>query len=153
MTLLDDIPEGALVGLDAAIWIYEFEANPKYGPIIHPFFRDRLDAGKNRFGASLVTLAEVLVQPIALGRKDLADRYRAAFLPRAGFEAWEMTRDVIERAAELRAKYRIKLVDALHLAAAILNRANLFLSNDDDLLRVTEIKVLVLDRYLPGATP
>ncbi len=52
-----------MVGLDAAIWIYEFEANSTYGPIVHPFFRDRLDAGKNRFGSSLLTLAEVLVQP------------------------------------------------------------------------------------------
>ncbi len=74
MSLLDDIPEGVVVGLDASVWIYEFEANPTYGPIVHPFFRDRLDAGKNRFGSSLLTLAEVLVQPIALGRKDLADR-------------------------------------------------------------------------------
>jgi predicted nucleic acid-binding protein len=153
MSLLDDIPEGALVGLDASIWIYEFEGNPTYGPIVHPFFRDRLDAGKNRCGSSLLTLAEVLVLPLALGRKSLADRYRAAFQPRPGFEAWEMTRDVIERKAELRAKYRLKTVDALHVAAAVLNRADLFLSNDDDLLRVTAIKVLALDRYLPGAAP
>jgi predicted nucleic acid-binding protein len=153
MSLLDDIPEGALVGLDASIWIYEFEAHPTYGPIVHPFFRDRLDVGKNCFGASLLTLGEVLVQPIALSRTDLADRYRAAFLPRPGFEAWEMTRHVIERAAELRARYRLKLVDALHLAAAIVNRADLFLSNDEDFRHVTEIRVLVLDDYLPGAVP
>ena len=153
MSLLNDIPEGALAGLDASIWIYEFEANPTYGPIVHPFFRDRLDAGKNRFGSSLLTLAEVLVLPIALGQKALADRYRAAFLPRPGFEAWEITRDVIERAAELRAKYRLKTVDALHVAAAILKRADIFLCNDNGLVRVTEIKVLVLDHYLPGATP
>ena len=102
MSLLDDIPEGVVVGLDTSVWIYEFEANPTYGPIVHPFFRDRLDVGKNRFGSSLLTLAEVLVQPIALGRTDLADRYRLAFQPRPGFEAWDVTRDVIERAAELR---------------------------------------------------
>jgi predicted nucleic acid-binding protein len=153
MSLLDDIPEGTLIGLDAAVWIYEFEGNPTYGPVVHPFFRDRLDAGKNRFGSSLLTLGELLVQPIVLGRTDLADRYRAAFLPRPGFEAWEITRDVIERAAALRAKYRLKTVDALHMAGAVLNRADLFLSNDHGLARVAEIKVLVLKNYLPRATP
>jgi predicted nucleic acid-binding protein len=107
MSLLDHIPEGDLVALDASIWIYEFEANPTYGPIVHPFFRDRLDVGKNRCGSSLLTLAEVLVQPLGLGRKDLADRYRAAFVPRPGFEVWEMTREVIERSADLRARYRL----------------------------------------------
>ena len=66
---------------------------------------------------------------------------------------WDATRDVVERAAELRAKYRLKMMDALHVASAIVNRADLFLSNDDDLRRVTEIKVLLLKSYLPGATP
>jgi predicted nucleic acid-binding protein len=153
MSLLDDIPEGTLVALDASIWIYEFEANPTYGPIVQPFFRDRLDVGKNRFGSSLLALAEVLVQPLSLGRKDLADCYRAAFLPRPGFEVWEMTRDVVERSADLRARYRLKLVDALHLAAALANRADRFLSNDDAFRRVTEIKVLLLDDYVPSAAP
>ncbi len=64
-----------------------------------------------------------------------------------------MTRDVIERAAELRVRYRLKLADALHVAAAIINRADLFLANDDKLRRVTEITVLSLDSYLPGAAP
>jgi predicted nucleic acid-binding protein len=153
MSLLDDIPEGSLVGLDTAIWIYEFEAHPTYGPIVNTFFRDRLDSGKNRSGSSLLTLGELLVRPIALGRTDLADRYRAAFVPRPGFEVWAMTREVVERSAELRARHRLKLADALHLAAALVNRADLFLSNDDQLRRVTEIRVLLPDDYAAAGTP
>jgi len=72
VTLLDDIPEGSLVALDTMVWIYEFEAHPVFGPIVHPFFRDRLDAGKNRAGSSLLTLGELLVQPLASGRADIA---------------------------------------------------------------------------------
>lgn len=41
----------------------------------------------------------------------------------------------------------------MHVAAAIVNRADLFLANDDKLRRITEIRVLALDDYLPGATP
>jgi hypothetical protein len=41
----------------------------------------------------------------------------------------------------------------LHLAAAVANRADLFLSNDDAFRGVTEIKVLMLDDYVHPAAP
>ena len=118
-----------------------------------PFFRDRLNAGKNHAGASVLTLGELLVKPLTLGRMDLVAAYQTTFSARPGFDVWEATRDVVEKAAELRAKYKFKMMDALHVASAIVNRADLFLTNDDGLRRVTEIKVLVLKGYLPGATP
>ena len=58
------------------VWIYEFEAHPVFGPVVHPFFHDRLDAGKNQAGSSLLKLGELLVQPFASGRVDIADSYR-----------------------------------------------------------------------------
>jgi hypothetical protein len=72
--LLSDIPEGSLVALDTIVWIYEVEAHPTFGPIVHKFFRDGLDAGRNRAGSSLLTLGELLVQPLSCGRQDLAER-------------------------------------------------------------------------------
>lgn len=153
MNLLDDIPENTLVGIDAVIWIYEFENNPVFAPLTGPFFRDRLNTGKNRAGASVLTLGELLVKPLMLGRADLVTAYRTAFSPRPGFDVWEATRDVVEKAAELRAKYKLKMLDAPHTASAVMNRADLFLTNDDGLRRVTEIRVLVLKDYLPATTP
>jgi predicted nucleic acid-binding protein len=50
-----------------------------------------------------------------------------------------------ERAAELRARYRIKLPDAIQLAAAISEGWEAFLTNDRRLAQVVEIRVLVLD--------
>jgi predicted nucleic acid-binding protein len=43
------------------------------------------------------------------------------------------------------------MLDALHLAAAMENRAGVFLSNDTELRRVREIKVLTLSDYLGTA--
>jgi hypothetical protein len=48
VSLLDDIPEASLVALDSVVWIYEVEAYPSFGPVVPAFFRDRLDAGRNR---------------------------------------------------------------------------------------------------------
>ena len=73
--------------------------------------------------------------------------YRKYFLPSGSFAVWDLSRDVVEKAAELRAKYRIKMLDALHIATAIVSQADLFVCNDLGLRRVTEIKILLLSDY------
>ncbi|MBI4604023.1 MAG: hypothetical protein HY721_18865 [Planctomycetes bacterium] len=77
MSLLDDIPVGSLVALDTVAWIYEVEAHATFGPIVRPFFSERLEMGENRAGSSLLTLGELLVQPLSLGRADIASWYRS----------------------------------------------------------------------------
>jgi uncharacterized protein len=144
MNLIDAVPAGAVVALDTMVWIYELEAHPEFGPIVRSFFRDGLEAGRNRAGSSLLTLGELLVQPLSLGRLELVDRYRRIFTPDSGFAVWEVTRDVVETAAALRAKYRLRMLDALHVASALVHRAGFFVTNDEGLRRVNEVKVLIL---------
>jgi hypothetical protein len=48
----------------------------------------------------------------------------------------------------LRARYQIRTPDAIQIAAAIDFGARLFLTNDDRVRRVTEIEVVVLERWL-----
>jgi predicted nucleic acid-binding protein len=153
MILIDDIPEGALVGLDSMIWIYEVESDPVFGPVVRPFFQQRLSTGRNRAGSSLLLLGELLVRPLAQGRTDLVNRFRAAIIPSPGFLVWEATRDVVEQAAALRVKYRLKMLDALHVASAVVNRADFFLTNDEGLRRVNEVKVLILADYVTLMPP
>jgi predicted nucleic acid-binding protein len=153
VNLLDDIPEGTLVGLDTAVWIYEVEGHASFGPVVNPFFRDRLAQGRNRAGSSLLTLGELLVHPLALGRGDLVNQYRSYFTATTNFVVWEATRQIVEDAAALRVKYRLKMMDALLVASAVANGATLFLCNDNGLRRVSELKVLVVADYVSLATP
>lgn len=153
MSLLDDIPERELVGLDTAVWIYQVEAHPSFFPVVDPFFRDRLGQGRNPARSSLLSLGELLVQPLALGRADLANLYRSYFTPTPTFSVWEPTRQVVEDAAALRVKYGLKMLDALLVASAIVNRASIFLCNDNGLRRVTELKVLIVADYVSQTTP
>jgi hypothetical protein len=62
MTLLDAIPEGALVALDTMGWIYEFEANPTFGPIVlRP--RHQRDRPPGRVGVFRVAMGWRPVKP------------------------------------------------------------------------------------------
>jgi predicted nucleic acid-binding protein len=119
MSLLDRIPEGSLVGVDTAPWIYHLERNPRGFALVGPFF-EALDAGRVRVGSSTLVLGELLVGPLKKSRTDLVERYRTDFVDGPNFSVWDVTRLVIEEAANLRVRYSLKTIDALHLASTIL---------------------------------
>jgi predicted nucleic acid-binding protein len=52
-----------------------------------------------------------------------------------------LSRQVVDRATDLRAHYRFHTPDSLHLAAAVESSCDLFLTHDRRLLRFREIRV------------
>lgn len=149
MTLLDDVPVGAFVGVDTAPLIYLIEANPLFLPVVEPFFLDRVDKGQNEVVTSVVSLSEGLVQPIRDGRLDLIHAYYALLNKPAHISLIIIRQIVAGRAAELQARHRILLPDALQIALALQEGADVFITNDVKLRRVTVLRVLVLQDYLP----
>ena len=63
-----------------------------------------------------------------------------------------LTREVIDRATEIRSRYGFKTPDAIHLAAANLANCELFLTNDPRLNRFTELQIKSSDRLI-GSLP
>jgi predicted nucleic acid-binding protein len=59
-------------------------------------------------------------------------------------EVIPLTRSVIDLATKLRARYGFKTPDAIHLAAAIINGCDVFLTNDYRLDKCTEVTVEVV---------
>jgi len=53
--------------------------------------------------------------------------------------------DIADRAAELRARYRLSTPDSIQLATAVNHKATCFYGNDRTLRRVNEIQCLILD--------
>ncbi len=151
MSLLNDIPRAAVVGLDTAPIIYYLELHADYEPIIRPLFEVRIPQGDNEAVTSTVSLAEVLVKPLKHGRGDLVVRYRSLLLTTPHLALRNITPAVAERAADLRARYGLQLPDTCQIAAALEAGASVFVTNDAPLRRVTELTVLVLSDYLPPA--
>lgn len=73
---------------------------------------------------------ECRVGAYQLGDAELLRRYDDFF---ARTTMFSMTAAVFDRAAELRARHRIKTPDALHLAAALEHGCDEFWTNDDRL--------------------
>jgi predicted nucleic acid-binding protein len=91
---------------------------------------------------------EVLVHPFRVGNETLAGKYREILLFSEGLTTIEILHEISEIASRLRAKYSIRTPDAIQIAVGILYHASFFLTNDPNLRKVSEIKVLVLDDYL-----
>src|SRR5205823_2343575 len=94
---------------------------------------------------SVITLTEVLVQPIRQGDARLEQEYRDLLINSADFEMFPINSVVAEDAADLRARYNLRTPDALQIAAALEAGCDAFLTNDAQLSRVTELQIMVLD--------
>ena len=134
---------GRTVALDAAPLIYFAEEHPIFLPKIEPFFVD-FAAGAFPIISSTVTLLEVLVLPIRQGNLKLARAYRDILLHSQGLTLLPVSSAIAERAAQLRAQFRIKTPDALHVATALDAGAGFFVTNDDKLPTIPGIEIIAL---------
>lgn len=86
-----------------------------------------------------ITLAEVLSGPHKAGQTALAARYEQAL---AQFEWVNLSPSIANLAAQLRARYGLKLPDALQLAAALDIGAAALVTHDRDFSKVEGLPVL-----------
>lgn len=144
MTSLEDALRGVQrLGIDTAPLIYLIEAHPKLGPVALELVRQAA-ARKIRLVTSTITVTEVLAQPLRLGRAEIAARYRTILLHTADIQVVPVDTVIAEAAAHLRAKHGLRTPDALQIAAAQAMQCEIFVTNDAQLTRVTEIPVVLL---------
>jgi len=132
------------LGFDTAPIIYFVEAHPRYDALVSAIFQ-RVANGTLRGLTSVITLSEVLVHPLSQGHTELRDAYRRLLLNSRDFSTLSIDAAIAERAAELRTRYRLRTPDALQIATALAAECTALLTNDRQLQRVTDLRVLVLD--------
>ncbi len=66
------------------------------------------------------------------------------YFDKAVTEIVVLSREVIDRATEIRAQYGFKTPDAIHLAAAVTSGCDVFLTNDHRLDRFNDITVNII---------
>ena len=147
MAWTDDL-RGQVVGLDTAPLIYYVERKQPYWDTVEPFF-DTLTAGEFRVVTSMLTLSEVLVEPVRRNDTRLAARYRAILFNTPGLTITPVCTPIVERAAAIRAAHRrVRLPAAVQLATALIGRADFFLTNDIALPSLPGLKMLVVEDLL-----
>jgi len=83
---------------------------------------------------------ECRVKPMRDGNQALLQDFDDYFANTIA-EIFPLTRDVVDRATEIRARYNFKTPDSLHLAAAVISNCDVFMTNDHRLNRFTGITI------------
>jgi predicted nucleic acid-binding protein len=102
---------------------------------------DRVDAEpRGVLLTSELSLLECLVKPTRDGDEGTIREFQA-FFDRERLLLLEVTRPVLIRAVEIRARYRFTTPDAIHLATAVLHGADALLTSDRPLQKFDELPV------------
>lgn len=128
--------------LDANPIIYSIEGVPEFRTAALAWIEEAEAAGGAVITSRLSRL-ECRVRPIRDGDTELLARFEG-FFAREGLELAEITAEVVETATALRATHGFRPPDAIHLATAILARADVLLTGDRNLARCPGLKVEVL---------
>ena len=136
------------VYIDSMAFVYFIEESPAYIAAVDRLFA-RIDDGQLQACTSYLTLLEVLVKPIRTGNAALVSQYREILTRGRNLELVPVGQQVAEKAAEIRAQphaERIRTPDSIHVATAVCQNADMFVTNDLRLRRHAGIvDILALD--------
>lgn len=128
------------VGIDTNFFIYYFQKHPLYGPIVKNIFNIFLER-QTLLIASILTLTEIL--SFKSSQALLANLEKEITLI-TNLQLTEVNNEIAKEAARIRRGYGFALVDAIQLATAVKNNAEVFITNDKKLQRFKELKIILL---------
>lgn len=129
--------------IDTSIWIYHFEQHPELGAAAGKII-ESLEEGEFRGVASELTLLELTVRPLQLGRQDVADDYEVLLDYFPNFELEPISREILLEAAALRARQRLRTPDAIQIATGLRTGATLAVTNDEGWRSFPPIETIIL---------
>jgi predicted nucleic acid-binding protein len=142
--IVDALRDPLRVGIDTQVFIYHIEQRSPLAGAAASVLRAVAD-GRFQGVTSAITLLEVTILPLRLGRAEIADAYEALLGAIPNLAIVDVDARVARIGAELRATYGLRTPDALQIAACLVHGAEAFITNDRRLRRVTEIDVKLLE--------
>lgn len=110
-----------VVALDTCVWICHLEGHPDYRGLTSEILT-AVSAGKFTAVVSELTLMELLVRPLQLEREDVVDEHEALLTHFPNVSLVAIRREILLKAAALRARYGLRIPDAIIVATGILHR-------------------------------
>jgi predicted nucleic acid-binding protein len=148
--LAASLRQHARVGLDTSIFIYHIEGSSRYASPAGVALEE-LVRGAFEGVTSVLTLMEIAVKPLQLGRADVADEYELLLATYPHLTVVGIDREIARRAAELRADHRLRPADALQVGSCLEHGTTAFLTNDRGLRRIGELETFVLEDFVESA--
>ena len=120
---------GSRLYLDTNILIHFVEGHATHMDALRQLFAAIDDRAVTAVTSEL-TLAEVLVKPLELGRTDVAAVYETLLSDASPIQVAAIDRAVLKQSAAVRARDGGRLFDAVHVATAITTECHYFVTQD-----------------------
>ena len=140
--------EDRLVYLDTNVFVYALNAFP---PFVKPLIDllQGIDERRVHAVTSELTMMELLVVPFRNHDAQAEARCRMILRPRPCLHLAEVSLEVLETAARLRAENTsLPTPDAIHLATATLAGSQVLLTNDRHFMGPHDVEVLLLSEWV-----
>lgn len=144
LRLLEDfLRRHKTIGLDSNLLIYFIEDRLDYQIVTQKIF-ESIEMGRNLGICSTLSLLEVLIQPYRKDDDAMVNEFYSLLTTYPHLSWIELSVEIADLGARLRAKYQIKTPDAILLATAIYSGASGSIGNDKSLKKVKELEILAL---------
>nr|VFK40011.1 MAG: Predicted nucleic acid-binding protein, contains PIN domain [Candidatus Kentron sp. SD]VFK45163.1 MAG: Predicted nucleic acid-binding protein, contains PIN domain [Candidatus Kentron sp. SD]VFK79358.1 MAG: Predicted nucleic acid-binding protein, contains PIN domain [Candidatus Kentron sp. SD] len=138
--------EHGIILLDSCIWIYFFEDHPRYAGPIATLLTQWIERGAILLSSEL-SLLEIKTLPLRLGKKAVVAEYQLYLNNFPGLLLVPVERAILNRAANLRARYRLKTPDAIILATGLERGATRAFTNDRGWKSIEGMEVVRLSDF------
>jgi len=144
--IVDALRSFQRVGFDTPVFAYHIEQGSRWAVPASVALGAMTD-GKFAGITSVLTLLEISIKPLRLGRPEIADAYEALIGNITNLAIHGVDVQSARIGAVLRARYGLRTPDSLQIAACVANGAEAFVTNDRRLRRVRDLEVFVLDDF------
>lgn len=138
-----ELTKAKSVYIDSNCLIYYFEGNTKKAKSVEELFNLSIQNNIKLLTAEL-TYLELLVLPIKTKQLKIVNLYKNLHKHIPNLSFVEVNKKVFINAAKIRANYNYKSPDSIHLATAINNKCDFFITADKKLKSFKKIKVKVI---------
>jgi predicted nucleic acid-binding protein len=148
MTFWDNFADGEKIGLDTSVFVYYINRQEPYFQHCRQIMRG-IESGRLRGVISTVSEMEMLVEPLARKRRQLVNDIEDLLRRLTGLGVMPVDGTLARRAAEIRSETRLRSLDALVAATALVAGCRYLVGNDREFARrVKGIAYLVLRDYI-----
>lgn len=130
------------VAIDSNCFIYLIEGSP-YADKLTLLFQ-KIENRTIQGVTSMLTITEILTGPYKNKDYKLVEEYRSTLLNFPNLTFRELDFNIANKTAQCRADYGLKTPDAIQLATAILEEADVFITNDMDFKKVDFPVILLI---------
>ncbi|MBK8455568.1 MAG: type II toxin-antitoxin system VapC family toxin [Thiofilum sp.] len=138
---------GKRVYIDTNPFIYFVEGHPDFSEVVKPLF-DLIDQEMLVVCTSHFTLTELLIKPYRDGFDELIEDYQSLLIQSEKITLLGLTQATFVNAAQLGGSQGLRTPDALHIATALENQCDFFITNDQRIRSVKALEVVQLTDLL-----